>query len=473
MVVVGSNGFVAWGFTNTTADSQDLVIVEPDPSDPARYLTPDGPEPFGTREEIIRVRGRQPERVAVRTTRWGPVVEVDPFGRTLALAWPMLDPARVNMGLLDMLDARTVDDAVSVVRAWRGEPQNTMLSDSTGRVAWVVSGWLPERGTSDGRYPASWAGAGAGWRGQLGEAWRPVLIDPSDGVVVTANQRTVPLDQSRRFGRHWSSGERAARIMAVLGERGGFTERDMLALQLDTRTEVFEAYRAAALSGVGEDGADPRVASAAAVIRGWSGRADADQEGFSALVSFRAALRRMLIEPVLAPCREKDMAFRWYWFQSDEALLRLLEARPASWLPEGVESWDDLVRAALRESVDERGAAPEWGTRSRASIRHPLSPALGWFGQWLDMPGDPLSGHGSAVRVQSASFGASERLVVSPGREEDGLFHMPAGQSGHWLSPHYRAGHRAWVRGEATPLLAGEAVSRFRLVPGDSGAEKE
>jgi penicillin G amidase len=68
-------------------------------------------------------------------------------------------------------------------------------------------------------------------------------------------------------------------------------------------------------------------------------------------------------------------------------------------------------------------------------------------------------------RVQSPSFGASERFVVSPGREAEGIFHMPGGQSAHPLSPFFRAGHQAWVRGEATPFLPGPAVHRLTLQP--------
>ena len=68
-------------------------------------------------------------------------------------------------------------------------------------------------------------------------------------------------------------------------------------------------------------------------------------------------------------------------------------------------------------------------------------------------------------RVQSPSFGASERMVVSPGREQDGIFEMPGGQSGNPLSPYFLAGHEAWVRGAATPFLPGAALHRLELTP--------
>jgi penicillin amidase len=56
-------------------------------------------------------------------------------------------------------------------------------------------------------------------------------------------------------------------------------------------------------------------------------------------------------------------------------------------------------------------------------------------------------------------------MVVSPGREAEGLFHMPGGQSSHPLSPFYRAGHAAWERGDPTPFLPGPTTHTLTLTP--------
>lgn len=66
-------------------------------------------------------------------------------------------------------------------------------------------------------------------------------------------------------------------------------------------------------------------------------------------------------------------------------------------------------------------------------------------------------------RVQSPGFGASQRMAVSPGREQDGYFHMPGGQCGHPLSPWYGDGHDAWADGIPTPFLPGPDAHRFTL----------
>jgi penicillin amidase len=67
--------------------------------------------------------------------------------------------------------------------------------------------------------------------------------------------------------------------------------------------------------------------------------------------------------------------------------------------------------------------------------------------------------------VQGTTSGASQRLVVSPGREAQGIFHMPGGQSGHPLSRWFLAGHEAWAEGRPTPLMPGPAEHTLELMP--------
>jgi penicillin amidase len=87
------------------------------------------------------------------------------------------------------------------------------------------------------------------------------------------------------------------------------------------------------------------------------------------------------------------------------------------------------------------------------------------LGQYLNAPFEPLPGDANMPRVQAPNFGASERMIVSPGHENRGVFHMPGGQSGHPLSPFYLAGHDAWAKGKATPFLPGEGQHLLVLHP--------
>ena len=74
LVVIGHNDRIAWGFTTTASDVEDLFIEKLDPNDPGRYLTPEGSAPFEIRQETIAVRDAAPVALTIRSTRHGPVL---------------------------------------------------------------------------------------------------------------------------------------------------------------------------------------------------------------------------------------------------------------------------------------------------------------------------------------------------------------------------------------------------------------
>jgi penicillin amidase len=142
--------------------------------------------------------------------------------------------------------------------------------------------------------------------------------------------------------------------------------------------------------------------------------------------------------------------------------------RPLHLLAPRFRNWDELLLAAVdvvildaREGGQALGDL-RWGTVN-SRIRHPLSGGIGVLARWFDMEDLPLDGGANVPRQRVGTLAASERLVVAPGHEERGLFHMPGGQSGHPLSAHYRDGHVAWVRGDPTPFLPGRTVHRLVL----------
>ena len=104
-------------------------------------------------------------------------------------------------------------------------------------------------------------------------------------------------------------------------------------------------------------------------------------------------------------------------------------------------------------------------------MRHPLSLAVPWLAPWLDMESTPMSGDRHVPRVQSRDDGATERFGVAPGHEREGYFEMPGGQSGHPLSPWYRAGHEAWVKGEPAPFLPGPTAHTIKFQAGGASVQ--
>jgi penicillin amidase len=188
--------------------------------------------------------------------------------------------------------------------------------------------------------------------------------------------------------------------------------------------------------------------------------------------AFRLAVARRVFDPIFAPCVARFPEFAWTRFNYEEPLETILRVRPANLLDPSFKTWDDLLVASaddVSRLFARQGDTPgttTWGQLNTAAITHPLAQALPhWAASWLGMPADPLPGDANMPRIQEASFGASERFAVAPGHEDRGIFHMPGGQSSNPLSPYFRAGHEAWVRGEPTPFLPGPAEHMIELGP--------
>jgi penicillin amidase len=148
---------------------------------------------------------------------------------------------------------------------------------------------------------------------------------------------------------------------------------------------------------------------------------------------------------------------------------RLLDEQPGGWLPQGYADWKALQLAALDRAIEHLTAGGKplasatWGARNTATIAHPIAGAVPMLKKWLSVPPDQLPGDSNMPRVAGPAFGQSERMTVSPGHEEQGLFNMPGGQSGHPLSPFFLAGHADWVAGRPTPLLPGPVAHTLTL----------
>jgi penicillin amidase len=471
-LVAGSNGFVAWGFTNVTGDVADWVIVEEVPGDPSRYRTEDGDEAFTTRTETVRVRFGADREIAVRETRWGRVTREDHRGRPMVLKWTGSEAQCIDLRLLDMLDARTVESALDVAASWGGPPQNVMVAGDDGRVGWTIAGRFPVRAGFDGRRPVSWGSEGAGWTGFVPAAEKVRITAPREGFLVTANARTVAADRALVYGHHFAPAYRQARIAEVIASATEpIDERATIGLQNDTRVESMEFWRDLVLEVAGDD---PAHAAAADLARAWNGRADVDSQGLALIEAFRAELSLAIFGPIEreVQARTGASASPRAWFHHEEVLRRLVEERPAHWVPARRESWDALLRYALR------GVTPtDASTRPRTvpvvgAIRHPVSWALGGRLKRFDMPGDRIAGHPRAVRVMGPTFGASQRMAISPGREDAALVELPCGPSGHPMSRWYRSTHQGWVMGDPIPAGVGgvPGTAGFTVRPVGDGA---
>ncbi len=467
-VVAGSNGHVAWGFTNSYGDYIDLVEVATARERPGQVKLPGGWETPVVHEETILVKGAPAVALKVRETTLGPVMQAG--GRDYAVHWVAHESSAVNLALRRMEGVESVDQALALAPKVGMPAQNLVVGDSAGNIGWTIAGPIPQRPPApvDASYPLSANASTRGWQGLLAAAAYPAVRNPPAGQLVTANSRQLLGADAAKLGDGgFDLGARASQARDGLAALGGkASEHDVYSVMLDDRALFIAPWRERALAVLDAEalqGKSQRAELARLLKDNWNGRASVDSVAYRASRAFMWSLYELLYGGANIELAKlnKDANMRAASSRWPVVLARLLDEQPGGWLPQGYASWKALQLAALDRAIEHMAkdgkplAAATWGARNTAAIAHPIAGAVPMLRNWLSVPPDQLPGDSNMPRVAGPAFGQSERMTVSPGREELGLFNMPGGQSGHPLSPFFLAGHADWVAGKATPLLPG------------------
>jgi penicillin amidase len=242
LVLLGQNGHIAWGFTTTDSDTQDLFVETAVPGQPEHYQTPDGSEPIRMDRVTIKVKNAAPVEMVRRETRHGPVVSgigQDTAGiagddAIISLAWTGFSTEDTTAEAFYRINlAQNKDEFLRALRLYKSPAQNIVYADREGTIGFVNAGAVPVRKSGDGRYPVDGAAGRNDWTSMVPfEGW-PRLFNPPAGAIVNANNAVVPPDYPYWFGLDQSAGFRAKRITELLGAKPLHDIDSMAAIQMD------------------------------------------------------------------------------------------------------------------------------------------------------------------------------------------------------------------------------------------------
>ena len=380
-IALGHNGEIAWGMTNTGPDTQDLFIEKIDPADPTRYLTPEGPAPFDSRNEVIAVKDAEDVTFMVRSTRHGPVIsDLLPDGgtvagedRVLALAWTALLENDTSIEtLFDLTKATDWDGFLATVERNTTPQQNVFYADRKGHIGMVAPGLVPVRRSGDGLWPVpGWTGE-HDWIGFISEDALPKRIDPEDGQIVNANNRIVPPDYPHLITAFWEAPHRARRIEALIGD-GRHDLESFATIQLDQFSLLADTVLPLMLkSAPADQDADDVITRLAA----WDRVMRAEAAEPLIFAAWYRAFTRLIYQDELGPL------FSSYWGIRPQFIEHVLTAKPV-WCDDQttdpIETCEDLAARALPLALDDLAArygddpaAWRWGEAHPATMAHPI-----------------------------------------------------------------------------------------------------
>ncbi|MGH6988304.1 MAG: penicillin acylase family protein [Stellaceae bacterium] len=482
-VVIGHNAHIAWGFTNTGSDVEDLFIEKVDPKDPSRYLTPDGSLPFKIRKETIEVRGAAPVTIKVRATRHGPVISdlggryatTGGTGTVLALEATWLLPGDETPETLQLLDhARNWNDFRNAMKFYRAPEQNMVFADTAGNIGFIAPGLVPIRGKGDGWLPAPGWNGDYDWKGFIPFDQLPQGYDPAGGRFVTANQKIVPDSYPYFLTRDWDIPNRARRINTLLDAKAKLTPADFARIQADTLS-LMAKHLVPLMTRITPQ--SPRDKRAIAVIKAWHFHMDRQEVAPLLFVAWLRELNRELFQKRLGA------EFNAFWQPRPRVVAGILTKHQDWCRPRGGKQGDCalLLTQSLDRALDGLAARLggtlddwRWGRLHRAPFDNPFwshVPGLNDLFR-LDIPTDGGSDtvnrgemHFNARHPYADIEGPGLRMIVDLAHPGKARFLVTPGQAGSPLSPHYADLALRWRDFRYLTLTPPRHFRRLRLIP--------
>ncbi len=477
----GRNRRMGWGLTNNICSQRDLYQEAADPGGSGAFLYGYDWAPPRELEERIEVRGREPVVETVRFSHNGPLVDhllPEPARSTgpVSVKWLGAVFSDEITCLLNMARAGGCDEFREAVRPWKVPTLSFGFADVDGHIGYQAGGRIPIRSNWDRGYRPGWEPKHQ-WAGLVPYDHMPRVVDPPEGWVRSANNRTAPDDFPYPLSGQWSSGYRAKRVREML-EQGGPADREGFArMQSDVLSEraVDAVPRLLALL---EGSTDERVREALAALDSWDRRMEAGSAAAAIFEIFFLHWSR-----AVAGQRFPDEAVPMLSGALAGLAVALLARDERGWFGSGGRA--AAAERALRAALDELGErmGPDasgwsWGGLHKVNLPHLLD-GRGSLGRLLSRGGQPVGGSGVTVCNTGfdpnylAGMGANFRLVVDLGESPPALWTVDAaGQSGHPGSANYCDQLPTWLSGghHRVPLDRSEieaaAVDRLALRPG-------
>jgi penicillin amidase len=450
MIVLGHNTHIAWGFTTTGGDVEDVFLEKIDPADATHYLTADGSQPFETREESILVKGDTPVTLTVRSTKHGPVVADAGDGQVMALQATWLQGEdRTPQALWDASHAHDWDAFREAFKNAVAPEQNITYADIDGHIGFFAPATVPIRAQGDGTAPVQgWTGENE-WTGTVPFDDLPQGFDPPSGRFVAANNKIVPDSYAYLITKKWELPYRAQRITELLDATPMQTPDTAAKMQADVDSTA--ARQLLPLMLIGTPKSEPGQ-DALRRLKAWDQMMRRDEVEPLLFVAWLREFNRQILADKLGPL------FDNYWGLHPDVIENILTNHP-DWCDNRetneVETCPQQLGAALDRALDGLHrryggsiATWDWGDVHPASFSHPIWSRVPLVGGWLSVA---IPDKGSFDTIDNATMfaggesqpftavhGSSMRMIVDMADPAAARFMVAPGQSGNLLSSHYR-----------------------------------
>jgi len=489
-IILGQNEAAAWGFTNLMVDDIDFYEEKISTDDPNLYLYDGEYRPMDVWEETIKVKGGEDTVVVFRETVHGPVVsdlhpQLKGDDKVVSMRWVGHETTSDEMYAAMKLNLMSGwEDFLEAGEFFSAPAQNVVYADTAGNIGWRPFGWIPMRDKGDELVPVDGSDPGNDWHGFVPPEEMPVISNPENGLIITANNKVVDESYSHYISAFWMDPSRAMRLWEILDTPEPVTMEYAKEAMMDVTSpfarEVATYFISAFEDRQLED--DKNLQTALDLLSGWDG--DHSPSSRAATV-FNTALMRLYrnlfadeLNLLGDDAYESWLSFPPMSTRSTRFILK--NSQSSIWddvrTTGKVETMDEILRKSLEEGVRniEKQIGPDpnvwdWGRVHTLTHPHSIgrqSKIMDWlFG--FNVGPFPTGGNSTTVNngeyLLSEPFdhinGPSKRRAVDLGDLNSTQIVLPTGQSGLPKSPHYSDQAEIFNSGQyRTTLFSEEAI---------------
>ena len=280
---------------------------------------------------------------------------------------------------------------------------------------------------------------------------------------MTANQNPFPENYPYRVSGEFGAPYRSREIRDRLTGRTGWKAQEMVSVQKDVYS-AFSSFLARQVVAAYDrkKPAKAELTPAVDLLRSWNGQMEKQTPAPLLITLVYQQLRKMVAEraaPGKADLYSPQMA--------PAVVEKILEGDARGWFQDKNEALIRALSGAFEEGRKAQGGNVnrwDYGKSNELSIKHPVGGELPLLGAYFNVGPIEMSGSSTTIKQTTIRLGPSMRFVADLADWEHSLNNITIGESGQFLSRHYKDQWDAYYVGRSFPMQFGKVEVRETLV---------
>lgn len=473
-IVIGKNKNIAWGVTNVMADDADFYIEQLD-SAKTQYMLDGIWRQLKIENDSVAVKDSAFVHFKIKKTHRGPLItdiHANNFlmntsniqKAVLSMRWTAFEFSDEFKGIFSLNKASGWDEFKQALKDFTVPGQNFVYADKDGNIGYVCAAKLPLRNSVNPTFIYDGTTSSNDWRGFVLYEEMPKIFNPAENFIATANNKTIN-DFRYHISNLWEPTSRIERITSLLKSKPVHSAEDFKKYQTDFYSpyaKEISSYIIPAFKDVKIN--DENMNRALKMIGAWDYVMNSDSQIPSIYAAFFQCLLKNIFQDEMG-----EQIFNEFIFMANipyRVVQKLFAGNQSSWFDNintpQIENRDAIIRQSFADALIylENKFGPDmekwqWGELHKITFKHIFHGQSGLFDRFGDIGEFPIGGDGTTVFNTEYSFntpyetrlGPSMRFIFDFAQPDQFEFILPAGQSGHPLSPHYRDMTKMWISG--------------------------